>query len=474
MNTNKITQAIATMFLVGVAGSAAAQDREGWYLGAGAGSAQATVADKEIIADLENSGYEVTNFSTDERDLGYKLFAGYQFNDNFALEGGYFNLGSFDYKASTIPTGSQMGELDFSGWNLDLLGILPMTERSSLFARIGAHRGKASVDYFGTGAVNILTPSYEKSSTDYKFGIGYQYYATERFTVRLEAERYRMDDAVENHGDIDLFSLNFMYRFGGRSYAATTPVREPQPALASTESYCSELEIQFEIANDDIERVNREHMLVLATFLKKYPTTKAVIEGHTDSVGSEADNLRLSQQRAQGAVDYLAREFNIKRDRIEAVGYGETRPIAANSTDEGMQANRRINAVIGCATDIEGLHPLPARITLAMELEFDTNSSRIDPKYHNRLSSVAKYLQTNPELTATLEGHTDNASPDIAQRISRERAQSVADYLVNQFKIDRSRLSVEGFAGTRRDTYNITAAERQKNRRVSIILGYPK
>ena len=43
MNTNKITQAIATMFLVGVAGSAAAQDREGWYLGAGAGSAQATV-----------------------------------------------------------------------------------------------------------------------------------------------------------------------------------------------------------------------------------------------------------------------------------------------------------------------------------------------------------------------------------------------------------------------------------------------
>ncbi|MEX1237139.1 MAG: OmpA family protein, partial [Pseudomonadales bacterium] len=71
------------------------------------------------------------------------------------------------------------------------------------------------------------------------------------------------------------------------------------------------------------------------------------------------------------------------------------------------------------------------------------------------------------------EGHTDNASPDVAQKVSRQRAQSVADYLVNRFGVDRSRLNVEGFGGTRRFSYNTSAEARQDNRRVNIILSYP-
>ncbi len=482
MKTNKITQAIGTLALVGMALPALAADQSGWYLGAGGGPARATIAKDEIIADLADSGYQTSVFRFDDRDFGYKLFAGYKFNQHIALEGGYFNLGKFNYTATTVPTGTKMGELDFRGWNLDLIGSLPLTERSSLFARIGAHNSKSTVDFSGTGAVNVLTPHFEKRSTHYKVGAGYQYQVNDAVALRLEVERYRMDDAVGNRGDIDLYSVSVLYRFGGTSHAPARQVpvaaepapTAPAPAIVDTVRYCSELDIQFEIAKNDIQRVNHEHMLVLATFLDKYPETRAVIEGHTDSVGNDADNLRLSQQRAQSVVDYLRSEHDIDGDRLTAVGYGETRPIADNDTDTGKQANRRINAVIGCATDIDGLEPIPARITLAMELEFPSNGAAIDPKYHDQLGDVAQYLAEHPDLTVTLEGHTDNASPDMAQKVSRERAQSVADYLVKHFAVDRSRLNVEGFGATRRDTYNVTASGRQDNRRVNIILGYPK
>ncbi|MGQ4277441.1 OmpA family protein [Pseudidiomarina sp. E22-M8] len=479
MKTNKITQAMTVLFLAGVALPAVANDQDGWYVGAGGGAALATIDEQEIRTDLMNSGYQVTEFREDDGDFGYKLFGGYQFNENFALEGGYFDLGDFSYQATTNPAGMKSGQLDFSGWNIDAMGFMPFTQRSSLFALIGVHRSKATVDFSGTGAVNVLTPHYSKTATDYKFGVGYQYQMSQRFSFRLAAERYRMDDAVGNNGDLDFYSLNLVYRFGGSSHSPGPVVQErrpvaPAPAVATAEQYCSSLEIEFEIANDDIQRVNSEHMRVLATFLDKYPETNAVIEGHTDNVGSEADNLQLSQQRAQAAVDYLVREHDVDRDRLTVVGYGETQPVADNSTTAGKQANRRIHAIIGCATDIEGLEPLPARISLAMELEFDTNDATIATKYHQELDSIGKYLQMNPELTATLEGHTDNSSPDIAQQISRARAQSVADYLVQNFNIDRSRLNVQGYGSTRRDTYNTTAAERQDNRRVNIIIGYPK
>ncbi|MEX1221716.1 MAG: OmpA family protein [Idiomarina sp.] len=475
MKLNKITQAISALAVLGMAVPAVAADHNGWYVGAGGGVSFATIDEQEIMADLLASGFETTQFDEDDRDFGYKIFAGYQFNQNFALEGGYFDLGEFNYTATTIPAGSNTGELDFSGWNVDLVGLLPLTKRSSLIGRIGLHKGEATVNYSGTGAVNVLNPYYSNTGLDYKIGLGYQYHVNNAVSLRLEVERFRIDDAVGHDSDIDLLSLSAIYRFGAKAEAAVAaPTKAPARTVVATEQYCSALAMQFEIGNENVERVNREHLLVLATFLTKYPETQARIEGHTDSVGSDADNMKLSQQRAQNVVDYLVREHDIAANRLTATGYGETRPLSNNDTDAGQQANRRINAVIDCATDITGLNALPARTTLAMALEFDTDGSKVDPKYHNQLENIAKYLRVHPEIIVTLEGHTDNANPATAQAISQQRARSVADYLVTNFGVERSRLNVEGFGVTRRDTYNITAAERQDNRRVNIILGYRK
>lgn len=83
----------------------------------------------------------------------------------------------------------------------------------------------------------------------------------------------------------------------------------------------------------------------LAQFMSDYPERSVRIEGHTDSVGSEETNQRLSEQRAL-AVQSALLARNIEPNRISVVGYGEGRPVASNDTQAGRQQNRRIEVVV--------------------------------------------------------------------------------------------------------------------------------
>jgi OOP family OmpA-OmpF porin len=150
--------------------------------------------------------------------------------------------------------------------------------------------------------------------------------------------------------------------------------------------------------------------------------------------------------------------------------------VADNATEEGKRANRRINAVIACATDIEGLTVKPARITMAMLIEYDRNSAVIKPLYDSELRKVANFLKANPAVTATVEGHTGNlqATPALSMEISQKRAQNVVDALVSDYGIARPRLTAEGFGRSRRFAYNTSLEGQQENRRVNIIINYPR
>jgi OOP family OmpA-OmpF porin len=319
--------------------------------------------------------------------------------------------------------------------------------------------------------------------------------------MRAEAERYRIDDAVGNKGDIDLVSIGLVYRFGMEKpapaamakAAAPEPVAAPPepivmaapvlvivPVIVKTQKYCSILDIQFEIKQDEIQREEKEKLKVVGTFMNKYPDTTAVIEGHTDNVGTYDFNMKLSQRRAESVVSYLEEDLHIAPARLTAKGYGDTRPVADNGTMEGKQANRRINAVIACATDIEGLKVAPARITMAMELEFDPYKNAVDPKYYDELAKVANFMQANPTVTAYVEGHADmfvgkqRVTPELAMGVSTHRAESVVNYLADKLGISRSRLTAEGFGQTRRVAYGTTLDGQQENRSVNIIFNYAK
>ena len=75
--------------------------------------------------------------------------------------------------------------------------------------------------------------------------------------------------------------------------------------------------------------------------MNKHPEYDLAIEGHTDSQGDDAMNLDLSKRRAKRAMDYLISK-GISKDRLSSEGFGETRPVADNSTSEGRAQNRRV------------------------------------------------------------------------------------------------------------------------------------
>lgn len=77
-----------------------------------------------------------------------------------------------------------------------------------------------------------------------------------------------------------------------------------------------------------------------------YPGAVVMVEGHTDSKGSDRLNQRLSQNRAQTVMNELVRRTAISPDRISAIGYGESKPIANNETAEGRARNRRIDLLL--------------------------------------------------------------------------------------------------------------------------------
>jgi len=86
----------------------------------------------------------------------------------------------------------------------------------------------------------------------------------------------------------------------------------------------------------------------LANVLNRYPKTVAQVGGHTDSQGSEAVNLTLSQQRAD-AVKNLMAQLGVSPERIEAAAFGESKPIASNDTEAGRMTNRRVEIRIAPA-----------------------------------------------------------------------------------------------------------------------------
>lgn len=104
-------------------------------------------------------------------------------------------------------------------------------------------------------------------------------------------------------------------------------------------------DITFDVNQSDIKPAFYETLNSVAIVLKEFDKTTVSVYGHADSTGSEEYNLQLSQRRALSVANYLAAQ-GVAPARLNAVGYGESRPIADNSTPQGRALNRRVEIVI--------------------------------------------------------------------------------------------------------------------------------
>jgi OOP family OmpA-OmpF porin len=106
------------------------------------------------------------------------------------------------------------------------------------------------------------------------------------------------------------------------------------------------LYIKFDYDKDIVRSEYHSQIEEVANFLKAYPDKNVDLEGHTDSIGSDAYNIDLSQRRAASVKNVLIETFGIDAARITTEGYGEALPVATNETAEGRQLNRRVVANI--------------------------------------------------------------------------------------------------------------------------------
>jgi OOP family OmpA-OmpF porin len=311
-------------------------EENGWSVGMNVGESVARIEHDTIRNDLESQGFDVTSVEESDSTEGYKAFVGYQFNPYLAVEGGYFNLGGFHALANTDPRTSFRGKTKLFGWNLDLVGIMPFTEDFSAFARVGVTRNDTSNTYSSNGLVDVTGYNEDGNYTKHKYGLGLQYDISPIFTVRLEAERYRLDDLIAHSGDVDLYSLGLVLRFGETpsAYAATPapePVRRVEAVAAPVPMMTKEPEVlvledvhfNFDTAEltPQTKVILREHVQTL----KANPQARVRIAGYTSASGTAEYNQALSERRAQSIKAFLVQE-GVASNRFKTVGFGQTNP----------------------------------------------------------------------------------------------------------------------------------------------------
>ena len=205
-----------------------------------------------------------------------------------------------------------------------------------------------------------------------QYGLGLRYQITDNFALRAEAV-----DAIKfEHADHNLFyTLGFAVGFGAKNapVVAEAPKAEPVSAPVSLdddndgvlndvdqcpntpavvvvdETGCEkvivlrDIGVNFAFDSYKITPKYLEEIKKVANFMGENPGYRVVLSGHTDSVGAEAYNQKLSEKRAN-AVAKALEELGVSADKITAVGYGELKPVASNKTKEGRAENRRVEA----------------------------------------------------------------------------------------------------------------------------------
>jgi OOP family OmpA-OmpF porin len=187
---------VATVAFLGIAAMAsssayASTDMPGFYLGGSVGQA------KERNAC-------VNTISCSDTDTGLKVFAGYQFNRNLALEGGYIDFG----KASLTFPGANL-TIKAKAYTLAAVGMIPLANGFALFGKAGAYRTELKA------AGTAVPAPFTVRNSGLTYGIGGQWNVAKNLDLRLEYERFKDvgEKATIGQNNVDLFTAGLSYKF---------------------------------------------------------------------------------------------------------------------------------------------------------------------------------------------------------------------------------------------------------------------
>jgi outer membrane protein OmpA-like peptidoglycan-associated protein/opacity protein-like surface antigen len=348
-----------------------------------------------------SDGYNTVTFAKgklSDTDTTFSLFVGYQFVPWLAVEAGYMDLGKEDVRATGTytylnpttgapPGGSFSSDLTFesSGWAVSVLPMLPLGDSWNLYGRLGYYMGdnKGSIDFSGqdqdsngadVGTPYVLKDHVSDNSGSFLWGAGVSYTWNQRVSMRLEYDN--VADVAEigsDKTDVERFTLGLVYRFGDVEEAMPVAAAAPVAAVAAAPTKCADadndgvcdsadrcpntpagdrvgprgcscdvtIRTHFAFDSAELTAEDKAELDRVAARLTELEFVGGTATGHTDDVGEEAYNQKLSERRAQAVVDYLAAK-GVAAGRITAIGMGEAKPLADNATEEGRAQNRRV------------------------------------------------------------------------------------------------------------------------------------
>ena len=236
-----------------------------------------------------------------------------------------------------------------------------LTTDLSLYALAGL-----GVEFFD----NELT-KHQKDGLFGNYGVGLKYQLTDAMALKFDLRHLI---SAQNGDSTLLYNFGLAIPFGEKA-AKVAPVAAPAPVAAKAAPKDSDgdgvideldkcpdtlkgakvdtvgcmtlinLNVNFDTAKSEIKDIYGTRIHDFAKVMNTDKKLKADIEGHTDSVGSDKYNQKLSERRAASVVKALT-ELGVEKSRLKAVGYGESKPIASNETVEGKAENRRVHAVM--------------------------------------------------------------------------------------------------------------------------------
>lgn len=258
---------------------------------------------------------------------------GYRFSNNWALEAGYGReLAGATMNAIRADALYFLGENNIKGWTPYIVGGYAYYDLGgSDYQFSGANQEYTEQVSLGFGLSKMLKPQLEFRSDV-------------RALHKVSDSQDGVDDAALN------FSLNYYFNSPEQvAVVEPAPVRAavpapPRPPVVEPEvrTISVRLNVEFEFDKAVVRAIYGDELQAIAAAMKAHQDIDLVLEGHTDSVGTDKYNQSLSERRVIAVKAKLSEMYGIDPTRISTVGYGESRPIADNKTTDGRARNRRV------------------------------------------------------------------------------------------------------------------------------------
>lgn len=220
MNKGKIGLMTMVSVAAVLASSMASADNSPWYVSVSAGSADYgnTVNDagNALSSGLTSAGVPNTTTSS-KTSTGFELEGGYNFNKYFALEGGYFNMGSATIDGTATPpfTGNFHADIKANGWELNAVGTLPINDNWGVFGFGGLIAASVKEDVSANGPGGSAAQSQSASNTTYDVGVGVRYDTGSHWGFRGGFKQFHGmgDSNTTGKGNVNLLFLGASYSF---------------------------------------------------------------------------------------------------------------------------------------------------------------------------------------------------------------------------------------------------------------------